>query len=350
MTGSGRRRATISQVAEEANVARSTVSRAFTQPERLSDETVKHVLEVANRLGYTPNPVAQALSTGQSKNIALIVPDVANPFFPPLIQAAQRKAEEYDYCVFLGDSDEQPERENQLVERFTHQVAGLILVSSRLSEAQVREHARRRPLVLVNQDFPEMLRVLINSGAGVAQAVEHLAELGHRHIVYLSGPATSWANRQRRTALRQAAKHHGIEVSAVAAHKPTHEAGRGSAHQILATGATAAFAFDDLLAQGLLAGLADAGISVPRQFSVIGCDDVLGATTYPPLTTVSNRCVEVAEIAVSLLMDALRTRAASDVRHVLDTHLVIRGTTAAPNPALHRRPAGREGQVVQRSN
>src|SRR5690606_9534395 len=79
VTGPSRRRATISQVAEEAQVARSTVSRAFTQPERLSAETVRRVLQVAERLGYTPNPVAQALSTGQSRNIALIVPDVANP-------------------------------------------------------------------------------------------------------------------------------------------------------------------------------------------------------------------------------------------------------------------------------
>lgn len=343
MTVSSRRRATISQVAEEAGVARSTVSRAFTRPERLSAETVERVLAVASRLGYTPNPVAQALSTGQSKNIGLIVPDVANPFFPPLIRAAQRKAEDYDYCVFLGDSDEKPEREDQLVDRFTHQVAGLILVSSRLSETRIREHARRRPLVLINQDVPEMLRVLINSGAGVTQAVKHLADLGHRHIVYVSGPATSWANRQRRSALRQAARQHGIEVSAVSAHKSTHETGRAAVGAILATGATAAFAFDDLLAQGVLAGLRDAGVSVPREFSVIGCDDVLGATTYPPLTTVSNRCIEVAEIAVTLLMDALKSRASSDVRHVLDTHLVLRETTAPPaearGPRTRRRPA-----------
>jgi LacI family transcriptional regulator len=333
VSAGGRRRATISQVAEEAGVARSTVSRAFTRPERLSPDTVERVLAVAERLGYTPNPVAQALSTGQSRNIGLIVPDVANPFFPPLIRAAQRKAEDYDYCIFLGDSDEKPEREDKLVDRFTHQVAGLILVSSRLSEARIREHARRRPLVLINQDVPEMLRVLINSGAGVAQAIRHLAELGHRHVVYVSGPTTSWANRQRRSALRQAARQHGMEVSAVSAHKSTHETGRAAVGAILATGATAAFAFDDLLAQGVLAGLHDAGISVPGQFSVIGCDDVLGATTYPPLTTVSNRCIEVAEIAVTLLMDALKSRASSDVRHVLDTHLVIRETTAPPASA-----------------
>lgn len=341
MKGSGRGRATITQVAAEAGVARSTVSRAFSKPERLSPETVARVREVAKRLGYTPNPVAQALSTGRTKNIALIVPDVANPFFPPLIRAAQRKAEEHDYCIFLGDSDEKPEREDQLVERFTHQVAGLILVSSRLSEQRIREHSRRRPVVLINQDVPEMLRVIINSGAGVAEAVRHLAALGHRHIVYVSGPSTSWANRQRRTALRQAAKAHGVQVSAVSAHKSTHEIGRAATAQVLAGGATAAFAFDDLLAQGMLAGLADVGVQVPRQFSVIGCDDVLGATTYPPLTTVSNRCIEAGEIAVSLLIDALRHRAGSDVRHVLDTHLVIRETTGAPGAGRTRRSSRR---------
>lgn len=337
MVGQGRRQATITQVAASAGVARSTVSRAFSNPERLSAETVARVLAVASELGYTPNPVAQALSTGRSRNIALIVPDIANPFFPPLIRAAQRKAEQFDYHVFLGDTDEDPVREDDLVERFAQQVSGLILASTRLAEDHVRAHARRRPLVLINQDFPGMLRVLINSGSGVVEAVEHLAALGHRHIVYLSGPSVSWANRQRRTALRHAAKNAGLEVSAVAAHKPSHEAGRAAARQVISTGATAAFAFDDVLAQGLLAGLADSGVAVPDEFSVIGCDDVLGATTYPPLTTVSNRCIEVAEIAVSLLMETLRTGATHDVRHVLETHLVVRGTTAPPRPAGSRK-------------
>lgn len=341
MTAGGRRNATITQVALKAGVARSTVSRTFSNPERLSAETVARVLAVAQELGYTPNPVAQALSTGRSRNIALIVPDIANPFFPPLIRAAQRKAQEYDYHVFLGDTDEDPKREDDLVGRFAQQVSGLILASSRLSEDRIREHARRRPLVLINQDLPGMLRVLINSGAGVAEAVHHLAGLGHRHIVYVSGPSVSWSNRRRRAAVRQAAKDAGVEVSAVPAHKPTYEAGRAATRQVLATGATAALAFDDVLAQGILAGLAAAGVSVPAEFSVIGCDDVLAATTHPPLTTVSNRCVEAAEIAVSLLMEPLSTHAAHDVRHVLETHLVVRQTTAPPQAgaaASSRRP------------
>ncbi|MFY9240911.1 MAG: LacI family DNA-binding transcriptional regulator [Roseovarius sp.] len=133
------RKPTIADVAREANVARSTVSRAFAKPERLKQETVRHVRQVAERLGFAPNPMARALSTGQSRFIGLIVPDIANSFFPPLFQAAQRKAEESDFDVFLGDSNEDPERELKLIARFGQQVAGMILVSPRLTSSQIKE-------------------------------------------------------------------------------------------------------------------------------------------------------------------------------------------------------------------
>ena len=155
MTREKSRSPTIAEVAQAANVARSTVSRAFARPERLSEKTVEHVRAVAERLGFTPNPLARALSTGQSKIIGLIVPDIANPFFPPLIRAAQRRAEEGGFDVFLGDFDEDSEREDKLVRRFSQQVAGLVLVSSRLTDAQIAEHSRRKPLVLINKDLPE---------------------------------------------------------------------------------------------------------------------------------------------------------------------------------------------------
>jgi LacI family transcriptional regulator len=297
---------------------------------RLSESTVRRVMEVAERLGYKPDPVARALSTGKSRNIALIVPDVANPFFPPLIRAVQLKAEEFGYCVFLGNSDEDPKREEALLGNFANQVSGIVLASSRLKESEVRAYAREQPLVLVNQDFPGMLRVLVDSASGVAEVVRYLSGLGHRHVVYLSGPSASWANRQRRSALKKTAATLGMSVSAVPTQKPTHEAGKRAVRQVLATGASAAVAFDDLLAQGLLAGLAEVGVSVPGDFSVVGCDDVLGATTHPPLTTVSNRSAEVAEIAVGLLMEAMRTSGYNDARHALDTHLVVRDTTAPP--------------------
>lgn len=321
---------TITEVAREAKVARSTVSRAFARPERLKQETVAHVLAVAERLGFRPNPLARALSTGRSRIIGLIVPDIANPFFPPLIRAAQRKAEASDFDVFLGDSDEDPEREEKLVRRFSQQVAGLILVSSRLSPAQIRDVSQVRPLVLINQDLPDTLRVLIDSANGIAEAVDHLAALGHRKLVYVGGPHKSWAQRRRSTAMRQAVMQAGLELSMVATPKPTYECGRSVAGSVLATGATAAVAFDDLVAQGLMAALAERGLRVPADFSVVGCDDVIGATTLPPLTTVSCSLQDAAEIAVSMLVSVLEGRSSTEARHVLGTRLVIRASTAAP--------------------
>jgi LacI family transcriptional regulator len=318
---------TISQVAEAAGVARSSVSRAFTKPDMLSPETVERILAAAVALGYVPNHTARALSTGRHGNVGLIVPDIANPFFPPLIQAAQLEADRSDFCIFLGNTEESPKQEDKLVGRFAGQVEGLVLASSRLSDDRIRAHAGMLPIVLINRDIDGIPRVLIDSSAGVQQAVEHLAGLGHRKIVYVSGPSASWSNKQRRSALRTAATRLGIAVDIVSAGLPTYSAGRNAVGAILASGATAAIAFDDLTAQGVLSGLSERNVAVPGVFSLIGCDDVLGAVTYPALTSVSNRSTEAGRVAVSLLMEMLQSRGIRDVRYVLETHLVIRETT-----------------------
>lgn len=294
----------------------------------LSEETVARVQRIATKLGYTPNLTAQALSTGRHTNIAIVVPDVANPFFPPLIRAAQAGADTAGYSVFLGDSDEDAAREYTLVQRLALQVSGFILASSRMPDAQIHELAERRPLVLINRDTPGLARVLIDTAAGIEAAVEHLFELGHKSVVYVSGPAASWSDQERRRALRKATRRRGMVTYSVAASRPTFEAGWNVAGEVRATGATAAITFDDLVAHGLLAGLLDAGTRVPEEFSVIGCDDVLGASTYPALTSVSARCDAAGQIAVELLMNAMRGGQKTDVRCVLETKLVVRATTA----------------------
>ena len=325
-------RPTINQVAAAAGVTKSSVSRAFTRPEMLSEDTVRKIFAAAEELGYVPNHTARALSTGRHGNIALIVPDVANPFFPPLIRAAQAEADRSDYCVFLGNTEESPKQEDKLIGRFGGQVEGFVLVSSRLSDAKIIEHAARAPLVLINRDVAGIPRVLIDSATGVAEAVAYLAELGHQKLVYVGGPHGSWSNKQRRSAVRQAARKLGLEVAVIANEFPSFEFGRKVTPSVLATGATAAIAFDDVTAQGMLAELAEQGVAVPDDFSVVGCDDVLGAATFPALTTVSNRSVEAGRAALNLLMDMLQNQAIRDVRYVLDTSLVIRKTTGPMAP------------------
>jgi LacI family transcriptional regulator len=324
-------------IAKQLGISRSTVSRAFTKPQLLRPETVERVMAVAENLGYVPNQVARALSTGHSGIIALIVPDIANPFFPPLIRSAQVKADQQDFCVLLGDSAENPDQETRLITRFTPQVDGFVLASSRLTDSALLGAAKRKPLVLINRDVPRVPRVLTDSHNGIMQAVTHLAELGHKHIAYVGGPVGSWSDHQRRRAISAARVEHGLDVSMLSARPATYSGGARVVDGLLACGATAVIAFDDVVAHGILAGLAEQGVRVPDDFSVIGCDDVLAATTYPPMTTVSLHCAETGDIAVSVLLELLGGRELGDVRYSLDSQLVVRATTGLPNAELRRR-------------
>jgi Transcriptional regulators len=338
---------TIGKVAEAAGVSRATVSRTFNRPELLNAETIEKVRAAAKRLGYVPNQVARALSTGRAGNISLIVPDIANPFFPPLIRAAQARAEEFGFAVFLGDSDEKPEREDVLLTKMAAQVEGFVLASSRLEESRVRIHAKRRPIVLINRDIESLPRITMDASKGIAAALTHLADLGHRHIAYVSGPQASWANQQRHAAAIAMAKNHGMALIVVPANLPTYEAGRRVAQDIARTSVTAAIAFDDLVAQGVMAGLADLGLRVPDDMSVVGFDDVLAPTTYPPLTTVAAHSAEIGRQAVELLVSVLNGGRNIADRIIIPTELVIRATTTVPahRPAIEVRSSDQDTSV-----
>ncbi len=325
---------TIADVAAAAGVSRSTVSRAFSRSELLSDETVAHVRKVAAQLGYVGNQAARALSTGRFGNIAVVVPDIANPFFPPLVRRIQSIADEAEYAVFLGDSDESAKREAKLIARLSMQVEGFILASSRLSEAEVRALANSRPVVLINRDIDGIARVLIDSSGGMAEAVAHLTSLGHTRVAYLSGPRQSWSDQQRRAALRKHAGRFGLEVQTVELGRPSYTAGRGAVSSLVDSGVTAAIAFDDVVAQGVLAGLSLRGVQVPAEFSVIGCDDTLAAGTHPALTTISAAAATAGESAVGLLLSMLGSADPTDERVNIPTHLVTRSTTDRARPTV----------------
>ncbi|MZD07706.1 LacI family DNA-binding transcriptional regulator, partial [Streptomyces sp. SID5785] len=132
---------TLASVAQAAGVSRATASRAFSNPKVLRPETVSRVQTVAEELGYVPNPAAKALSTGRHGLLAMIVPDIANPFFPPLIGAVEGRADTAGLAVLLGNCAEDPAREDLLVTKLGRQVDGFVLASSRMSDEQIRAHA-----------------------------------------------------------------------------------------------------------------------------------------------------------------------------------------------------------------
>jgi LacI family transcriptional regulator len=330
---------TIKDVAAAARVSRATVSRVFSQPHLVNRETVELVQAVAKRLNYVPNHTARALSTGRAGNIALVVPDITNVFFAALMRGAQAAARDRGYATFLGDSDEAVEIEDVLLAKLAAQVDGFVLASSRLPKERILEHAKRRPLVLVNRDIPALPRLLVDTGASYERAVEHLAALGHRAIAYVAGPRLSWSNRQRQGAVAAAAERLGIRLEQIQTARPSFEAGQGCADSLIAADVTAALTFDDIIAQGIIAGLAAHGRSVPADLSLVGCDGVLAPTIYPALTSVEIPCATAGRRAVELLLDVLNGTASRGGRITLQTELIIRASSAVPGAAVGGRQA-----------
>ena len=320
-------RVTIQEVAREAGVDRSTVSRVFNQPSLLREKTVLKVRKVAQRLGYSPNSAARALRTGRNENIALVVPDLTNPFMPPIALAVQKEAAKRGYCVFIGNADEDPSHEQDLLLRFSDQVSGAVLASPRSDQSTIQSLAGIIPLVLINRDISGIPRVLIDAGLGMSEAVKHLVALGHKHIVYVSGPAHSWSNEQRQLSVCEAAEALAIKLNVVCAGTASFLSGIGIVDELLALGASACIAFDDVLAQGICQALEERNVTVPRDFSVIGCDDVMG---FPRLTTVSSPSAKAGQKAVEMLISSLSSGFSPDTRLVLGTDLLPRGTTGPP--------------------
>lgn len=325
---------TIRDVARASGVHISTVSRTFSAPHLVNPNTRSRVLACAEQLGYRPNRAARALITGRTYNIGLIVADIANPFFPPLIKAAEAQARKHDHHVFVADTNEDAMAEEEVVRALAKQVDGVLLCSPRMSNTLIEQLSRQVPLVVVNRRIPGLPAVVMDVSQGARMAVDHLAGLGHRRIALLSGPRGSWTSREIRRAANAAARAASADLVVIGPNPPTETGGLTVAEEVLRAGATAVLAYNDLMAIGLIEGLLTAGARVPDEVSVIGIDDImLSRLTRPKLTTVATPTAAAGRAAVDMLLahgDDRRTTA-----HVqLQTELVIRDSTG-PGPGPH---------------
>ncbi|WP_026932565.1 LacI family DNA-binding transcriptional regulator [Glycomyces tenuis] len=325
---------TIKDVAKEARVHMSTVSRAFSMPHRLRPETRTRVLEAARRLGYRPSRVARALTTGRTHNIGFIVADIANPFFPPMIKAAEHAARARDYHLFIADASEDPAIETELVDALAKQVDGVVLCGPRIANAKIERLSENIPIALVNRKISGIPSVTMDVVHGAETAIAHLLELGHRKLAYVSGPRQSWTNGQISRTVT-AASEGRASVTVLGPNTPNENAGLAVAEQIADSGVTAVLAYNDLLAIGLMEGLHNLGVDVPGDVSVIGVDDtVLARLARPRLTTIVVPTADAGTAAVDLLLqytagdDELAARTAGQVS--LPTQLVVRDSTAPP--------------------
>ncbi len=348
---------TIRDVARASGVHVSTVSRTFSAPHLVNPETRSRVLATAESMGYRPNRAARALITGRTGNIGLIVADIANPYFPPMIKAAESQARQRDYHVFVADTDEDPVVEEELVQAMAKQVDGILLCSPRMANSSIERLAREVPLVVVNRVVADLPAVVMDVAQGAREAIEHLVGLGHRELLYLAGPRGSWTNREIRRSALATARAHGAQLEVVGPNPPTQTGGIAVAARVRASGATAVLAYNDMMAIGLLTGLHDLGVAVPGEVSVVGIDDTAFSTLVrPSLTTVSTPTVAAGRAAVDMLLQQdIQPRAGRgagqrdpDTRRtsaqvILQTTLIPRDSTGT---GPHRTAARR---VTQRS-
>jgi DNA-binding LacI/PurR family transcriptional regulator len=320
----------IRDVALRAKVSTTTVSRAFSDPSLLNHDTLRRVQAVAEEMSYRPNRAARSLTTGKTGNVGVVVPDLGNPFFPAILKGVHARAREADYSVLLVDSDENPRLERQLVRAMIKQVDGVVLCSSRLTEQELVELRDEVTLVLINRRIRDTSAVLLDSADGMRQALEHLAALGHRKIGYLSGPAQSWSNSERRRGLREAAANTDLEIRELGLFQPRFEAGQAAADLVVAAGLTAVIAFNDLMALGVMSRLAGRGVRVPDDISVVGNDDIPMATmATPQLTTVAQPLESAGRAAMELLMEQIAgSDPAGTHEQMLEPQLIVRGSTA----------------------
>ena len=283
--------ATIAEVATKAGVSPATVSRVMNG--RFLGEPViaDRVLAVAAELSYSPNHLARSLALGQTSAIAFVVPDLANPAFQAMLSSLSKAAAKDGYRVLVADSAESPEDEPLLVSEIRRRCDAVVLCAPRMSDAQLEALGDSiRPLVLINRadakiDAPSLS---IDYRSGIQDLAQHLADLGHRHLVFLEGPAGSVSNRHRLDGLADFEKRTpGIRIDRMPG-GATSEDGEVAAASVRDSGATAALAFNDLAAIGLLNGLIELGVRVPEDVSVTGFDDIPFARySAPPLTTLS---------------------------------------------------------------
>lgn len=326
---------TITDVARECGVAPSTVSRAFSHPGRVNAQTAERILQAAERLGYRPNPIARALPSGRTLMLALLVPDVTNPFFSEMLRGAERQAGAAGHTLVLADTDESPEMEAVHIDRLSRMVDGVIVGTPRLPNERIAGFAQRFPLVLVNREIGEVPSVVIDTARGMIQEAEHLASLGHRSVAYLAGPRASWADRNRWRALQSSGRRLGLTMTRLGPFAPTVAGGTAAADAVVNSGATAVIAFNDLLAIGTTRRLLARGLQVPGDISVVGCDDIFGADfCQPALTTLAAPIQDAGRAAVMLLLDTLAPTPHHVVRRiVLPTVLIVRESAGPPRPS-----------------
>jgi DNA-binding LacI/PurR family transcriptional regulator len=350
---SNRPRVSIKDIAKAAGVSHSTVSRALSHSPLVQADTRARIQRLADEMGYSPDAWARSLVMGQTQTVGVVVTTIADPFIAEVMQGIESTGYEHGYTVLLASSNSDPAREMAAVEMLrSKRVDGVIVTSSRVG-ALYQDHLDRIgvPVVLLNNHSEQSGRytfsVTVDNLHGGHLATQHLIQLGHRRIAYVSGPAGHSSSEGRLEGYRQALGEADIvfDPALVTPGNGRTEAGElGLATlKALAQPPTAVFCYNDVTAIGLLRATKSSGLSVPQDWSVVGFDDIpFAACVSPSLTTIAQPQFEMGQQAMQMLLTLMSASTPSEAQVtdlVVKGQLVIRESSGVPTfvrPTLQR--------------
>ena len=326
--------ARIIDVAREAGVSRTTVSRYINKNIELPTATGARIDAAIKRLNYRPNLLAKSLSTGRSDLIGVVAPDISKPFFGTLISAIEDEAEKHGYSVLVSNSRGLRSKEVELITRLEDRhVDGLILMTNKSDDdgALATFLAKYDNVMLLDEDVSGFVgpKVFVENEQGAWLATQYLIEAGHRNIAHIGGPEGLMSTKERLLGFTRAMCENGLATDRVLLGDHTREFGVAATEQLLNDSdmPTAIFAGSDFLALGVMQKVRERGLRVPQDISLLGFDDMPFAELLaPPLTTIRQPDQELGHRAFFALLGAINNQPPTTER--LPTSLVERQSVA----------------------
>jgi len=331
----------IREVARVARVSTATVSRTINGSEKVAPETAERVREAIRALKFYPNNNARALGSGRSSLYGLIISDITNPFFPELVRSFEEIAVQYGQEVLVANTNYDPARMETCVRRMLHRkVDGVAILTSEMEEHLIDEFSSRRiPMVFLDMGVPSegVSNIVLDYAAGVDAAVQHLSDLGHSEIGFISGPMNLTSARIRRQGFIDSLKRKQTRLDPTLIEEGDHRMGGG--HDAMARllarprRPTAVLASNDLTAIGAMGAIFERGLSVPEDVSVIGFDDIdLSSFTQPTLTTIRVSRPDIARTAFRALYRPNQEASLEGAEFIIHPTLVERKSTGRMLP------------------
>jgi DNA-binding LacI/PurR family transcriptional regulator len=344
---------TLRTVAERAGVSKSLVSLVMNGSPHVSDRRRVAVMNAAREVGYRPNAMARSLVAGRTRTVGVVISDIENPWWVEVARGLEETFRQPRLRLLLADPQVEPSVSDELVDAFLElRVDGLILVGAQPMTESMKAATNVVPTVFASFVAPGIRRVDCVAGddeVGIALAVDHLADLGHRRILHVGGSNHQTAV-ARRAGYESAMRRRGLGAEIQVAYaEPNDQSGYDAAMRLLVSSnrPTAIVAFNDVVAIGVLSAADELGIAVPDQLSLTGYDNTrLSAIRHLSLTTVDPNSNEQGRIAATYLLERLERPTRRARESLVEPRLVVRSSTARPSKGAGRRPSRPRGGRV----